>query len=202
MKKCVVCKKEFAPQYTTTQKTCGIKCAIVDTDNKKEARVQRDIKAFKASTNKEKRELKRNSLKWQHNLTQKAFNRMRVLEEFKWFSDKGLEPSCISCGKPKGRDQWCNGHFKTRGAQGNLRYDRKNTYLQHNQRCNMRMSGDIEGTKTTRGYKKGLIERFGVDTGQEIIEYCETNTQTKKWTCDELEGLRAKFNKRIRELEG
>ena len=198
MRKCPICKDKFTPMYNTTQKTCNkIKCAIEQVDRDKAKKAVKDKKA----ASKDKRELNRNTLKWQHDQTQKAFNRMRVLEELQWFKENGLEPSCISCGKELGGDAWCCGHFKTRGAQGNLRYDRVNTYLQHNQRCNMRLSGDIEGAKNRRGYKKGLLIRFGKERGQEILDYCESHTEVKKWTCDELEGMRAEFNKRIRELK-
>lgn len=65
----------------------------------------------------------------------------------------------------------------------------------------MNLSGDISGTKTTRGYKQGLIDRFGEEEGQEIIDYCETNSDPVKWTWEELEKNRAKYNARIRELE-
>lgn len=147
------------------------------------------------------KEAKRRDLKWQHSLTQKAFNKMRVLEEKLWFKERGLEPECISCGRPIGGDQWCCGHFKTRGAQSGLRYDPKNTYLQHNHRCNMNLSGDIEGTKTTRGYKQGLKDRFGEEEGQAIIDYCESNTAPVKWSWEELEKMRQSFNQRIRDLE-
>ena len=106
---------------------------------------------------------------------------MRVLQEFKWFADRGLEPTCISCGKKLGGDQWCNGHYKTRGSTPELALDPKNSYLQHNVLCNMHLSGDIEGTKATRGYKKGLIERFGEAEGQAIIDYCESPHKAKKY---------------------
>lgn len=136
----------------------------------------------------------------QLSLTQSSFNKMRRLEEFLWFRERGLEPTCISCGNPIGNDQWCCGHFKTRGSQSNLRFDRKNTFLQHNNRCNKNLSGDIEGTKTTRGYKKGLIERFGEKDGQDTIDYCESNSTPYKWTCEELIELRKTFNKKIRDI--
>ena len=68
----------------------------------------------KKEARKAKREFNRSDLKWQHKQTQAAFNKMRVLEEIKWFTDRGLEPECISCGK-KNMD-WCCGHFKTFGS--------------------------------------------------------------------------------------
>lgn len=164
---------------------------------KDKAEQRKTEKATRAAS----RDAKRMDLKWQHKLTQKSFNRMRVLEELLWFKQRGLEPECISCGRSLGGDQWCCGHFKTRGAQSGLRYDPKNTYLQHNHRCNMNLSGDIEGTKTTRGYKQGLKDRFGEQEGQAIIDYCESNTAPVKWSWEELEKMRTSFNARIRELE-
>lgn len=136
----------------------------------------------------------------QHKLTQKAFNKMRVLEEMVWFKRRGIEPYCISCGKTK--MDWCCGHFKTVGSSGSLRYDEKNTYLQCNKYCNMSKSGNIEGCKNTHGYKKGLALRFGENKAKEIIKYCENHqADIKKWEGSELESLRKKFNARIRELQ-
>ena len=95
---------------------------------------------------------------------------------------------------------FCCGHLKSRGAQGNLRYDVNNTFLQCNRYCNMALSGNIEGNKNTRGYKVGLVERFGEEEAKRILDYCEGNTQVKKWTGSELQELRARFNKQIKEL--
>lgn len=165
------------------------------------AKAKREHTKARKAVRKENRDLKRRDLRYQHKLTQPVFNKMRVLEELIWFAERGQEPTCISCAKPLGGDQWCCGHFKTRGAQSGLRYDRKNTFLQHNYKCNMNMSGDIAGTKTTRGYKQGLLDRFGETDGQAIIDHCETNTKPVKWAWQDLEQFRAECNARIRELE-
>lgn len=148
-----------------------------------------------------KREVKLNDLSHQKKLTQKVFNKMRVLQELDWFYSRGLEPTCISCGNPLGNDQWCCGHYKTVGAQSELRFDPKNTYLQHNRRCNQGLSGDIAGTKTTHGYTEGLKIRFGEVEGQKIIDYCNSPHELKNYTCEELAAMRAEFNRVIRELE-
>lgn len=137
-------------------------------------------------------ELNRKTIKWQHKQTQTVFNKLRRLQEFKWFSDRGLEPVCISCQKPLGNDQWCNGHFKSVGSNGRLRYDFKNSYLQHNRNCNMAKSGDAVN------YEKGLIARFGDEKGKEIISYCEENNKPLKLSWQEIEALRKEFNKQIK----
>ena len=143
--------------------------------------------------------LNQRTLSWQEKETQKAFNKMRKVEELLWFQTHQLEPTCISCGKPKGGDIWACGHFKTQGGNSRLRYDRANTYLQHNRRCNSDLSGDIYGTSTTHGYVEGLKLRFGNQEGQRIIDYCEANTHPIKRTCEELQQMRKEFNQCYRD---
>lgn len=134
-------------------------------------------------------------------LTQSAFNKMRVQEELLWFEERGLVPVCISCGKPIGGDIWCCGHFRTRGASSSLRFDRRNTFLQHNYSCNMKLSGDISGTSKTPGYKVGLINRFGLEAGQAIIDYCESQNKPHTFDCANLIEMRKDFSLKFRELQ-
>ena len=178
----VFCSFDVAAKWGYANKAKGAKIVQKSADKKHAAR---------------KKEFRLNDVPHQHKLTQAVFNKLRVLEEIKWFSDRGLEPECISCGK-KNMD-WCCGHFKSRGAQGNLRYDKKNTYLQCNRYCNMALSGNIAGNKTTRGYAAGLFVRFG-EASKDIIDYCESSTAVKKWTGEELQEMRKQFNKQIKEL--
>jgi hypothetical protein len=145
------------------------------------------------------RNLNRTKLSWQHPLTQTAFNRMRVLQEFMWFEKADIKPYCISCLKEN--MDWCCGHFKTRGAHGEIKYDERNTFLQCNRYCNCGLNGNIEGNKNTIGYKKGLIHRFGETEGQSIIDYCERHHPVAHWCCEELEQKRKGYNAAIRYLE-
>ena len=147
---------------------------------------------------KRKREYYANDLPKQKALTQTVFNKLRKLQEFKWFADRGLEPECISCGKT-GMD-WCCGHFKTVGAHPELRYDERNTYLQCNKYCNSSLSGNINGNKTSRGFLVGVFERFGQIEGGKIIDYCNDYHKSKKWTCGELIEMRRLMNIEIKEL--
>ena len=146
---------------------------------------------------KDLREFNRRDVRWQDKLTQRAFNRMRVLQELKWFSDHGQNPTCISCGKEN--MDWCCGHFKTVGAHRELRYNGLNTRLQCNRYCNKGLSGNLSGNKTTRGYTQGLIDRFGSDHAEWVIKTLETNNPVV-YSWEELESMREKFNKTIRKL--
>ena len=192
MARCKVCRDKFEPKYFLQKACFNPKCLA------EWAKKDRETKADKAHAVK-KKAFRLSDTKLQHDLTQTVFNKLRVLQEKKWFADRGLEPECISCGK-KNMD-WCCGHFKSRGAQGNLRYVQENTYLQCNKYCNMSLSGNISGTKTTRGYTVGLFDRFGDEEAARIIEYCETNTAVKKWTGEELQEMRKDFNLQIKELK-
>lgn len=202
-KRCTGCKHYF-PSEQMIKSPAGLfhdrECQIEYATNnvKKLAAKGRELKSKEAK--RKKREYYQQDVKWQHKQTQIVFNKMRVMQEKLHYLRQGLEPICISCSKPLGGDQWCCGHFKTVGAQGRLRYDPKNTHLQHNHYCNMNLSGDIAGTKNTHGYKEGLLLRYGEKEGREVIDYCESNQSPYKWTCEELEQLRKECNAEIRKL--
>ena len=66
-------------------------------------------RAYDAETKKLREEVLPNDTKKQHEATQKAFNKMRKLQELLWFKLRNKEPECISCGKTK--MDWCCGHF-------------------------------------------------------------------------------------------
>jgi hypothetical protein len=197
MARCKICRDKFEPKYFL-QKACfepSCLAAWAKIDMQKKNSVTKKVKAIEVKANKKAvRDLDKTSLKYQHKLTQPVFNQLRRLQEFKWFSDRGLEPVCISCQKPLGNDQWCNGHFKSVGSNGRLRYDFRNSYLQHNNHCNKHLSGDA------KRYEPGLITRFGEDEGNKIIAYCEENNAPIKYTWQDIEALRLSFNKQIKEL--
>lgn len=200
-KKCKQCK-EYKLKEEGIQTPAGwfhtFTCATLFAQERAAKAREKAFNKVKKENKKALREFNKRDIPWQHKQTQKSFNRMRVLEELKWFADFGLEPTCISCDKPN--MDWCCGHFKTVGGHGRLRYDRKNTYLQCNRHCNMALSGNLSGNKNTRGYRNGLIDRF-YDYAADIMSYLEQNTHTKKWEWEELEALRSDCNKKIRELE-
>lgn len=194
---CRECKFTFEPR-NSLQVCCNMACAITYVRKKELAKERKAEKVVKNANSDQKRQFRTSDVPKQLALTQKAFNKLRKLEEVKWFTDRGLEPECISCGKT--HMDWCCGHLKTVASSGALRFSEKNTYLQCNKYCNSAKSGNIEGCKNTRGYKVGLVDRFG-DEGLEIIEWCESNqSQVKRWTGPELIEMRRQFNKQIREL--
>jgi len=195
--KCTNCKDRFPRDQMTPlpagnfhSQDCIIEYAIREGGKKIKTKEKKDHVL-------RKKVFQINDVRHQHKLTQAVFNKLRRLQEFKWFSDRGLEPYCISCGKTS--TDWCCGHFKTVGSQGSLRYDEMNTYLQCNRYCNMGLSGNIGGNKNSAGYLKGLELRFGKEKANKIIKYCESD-KVKKWTGQELFDMRKQFNLEIKQL--
>lgn len=192
-RKCRICGDKFKPKFSTIQATCEkIECIL------EYGRLQAAKKKAKEHK-KQKKDFYLNDVPYQLKLTQPVYNKMRVKEELLWFNQRGLEPWCISCGKR--HMDWCCGHLKTVGAQSNLRFDEKNTFLQCNRYCNMGLSGNIEGNKNSHGFKQGLINRFGEDEGKSIIDYCESNTAPVKWSGTELAEMRKEFAAKTGDLE-
>jgi hypothetical protein len=199
-RRCAHCR-EYELQELMRKNNCGWFCSI-DCEAQyglNKHRKQKE-KAANANFKAMKMRVKGDDAKKQMTLTQKSFNKMRRLEELQWFADRDLPPRCISCQGLLGNDTWCCGHFKTTHNTA-LRFDPVNTYLQHNQRCNMQLSGDIAGTHNTMGYRAGLLVRFGQLKGQQILDYCDNTNPIIDLTVEDLKAKRKHFNAEIRRLE-
>ena len=122
LKKCPICETMFKP-FSTTQRVDKPECALIFNKRKDEAKEKKSDLLRKKIFNV-------NDIPKQHELTQTVFNKLRKLQELKWFKDNDMWPECISCGKTN--MDWCCGHLKTVGSQGSLRYSPINTYLQCN----------------------------------------------------------------------
>ena len=202
MRKCLHCKTELPKVSESTPIEAKGYCSFEHMADygliKAKASIAKKAKQKAQKASKDRLDLNRRHLPWQHEQCKTSFNRLRVQEELQWFAERGLEPKCISCSKVQ--MDWCCGHYKTVGAQSGLRYDRQNTFLQCNRYCNKGLSGNIAGNKNTRGYTQGLADRFGQAEADKIIEYCEARTAPVKWDWQELEAWRKEWNIKYREL--
>ena len=99
-----------------------------------------------------------------------------------------LQP-CISC-RTIDSAEFCAGHFRSRGAASNLRFNEDNVNRQCNKHCNQALSGNIQN------YRIGLIAKIGL----ERVEALENNNDIKKYTRQELESLRTTYRDKIRAI--
>lgn len=205
-RKCTIksegCEVTYIP-FNSLQKCCfNPKCIMENKRRQDEKKRIKEDKRERQELREAKRSLRLNDRKWQLKKTQESFNKMRRLQEVKWYKDQGREPECISCGAQSNKPGYfCCGHYKTVGAHGELRFDEVNTELQCNRNCNMGKSGNINGDKHSHGYTRGIILKYGSEEGQARLDYLNGPHDSKKYTCEQLESMRKEFNAQIRELE-
>lgn len=194
-KTCKACLSEFKPTRSF-QKVCSPKCAIKLVNANKE---EKKAKAWRLEKKIRKEKLKSKS-EWVKE-AEYAFRRYIRARDRLFYAKQGKPHECISCGTTSPHIQYAAGHYKTKGAYPELRLDERNCYLQCNKRCNMELSGNINGTKDTHGYKEGLKMRFGDEEGEKIIDYLESHHPAENWTIDDLSRMKSEFNKKANDIE-
>lgn len=186
-KRCKVCHNEFIPSLTT-QKVCDWQCAI-KLSQEQEAKKQR-----KQHT-KAKRELKDNDRSFQIKKTQKIFNKYIRLRDF--------SEVCISCGRGDldieysgVGGKWDCGHYKTRGAFPELRFEPINAHKQC-KRCNGGSGNYSRKDRTVmEEYGIGLLAKIG----QEKFDWLNGPHDAKKYTIEELKEIQELYKRKIKEL--
>ncbi|WP_346268591.1 recombination protein NinG [Burkholderia vietnamiensis] len=183
-KKCRECGVVFTP-VRSMQKVCSPACAIALTEKdkaRKAARAQRDERKSLAE-----RKAKLKTRQDWINEARDAVNRVAR------FRDILAGHGCISCGaKPHQRygGSVDAGHYRSVGSASHLRFYLPNIHLQC-KKCNRDL-----GSNTVE-YRKGLIERIGIERVEEI----ESMQWTAKWDIDYLKRLKKVMNKKARRLQ-
>lgn len=172
IKKCRHCKTVYQP-YSTTQKACSVPCSIELVKADKERKRKREISQMRS-------DLRENDKSWHMKATQKAFN------EYIRLRDKDLP--CISCQRHH-RGQYHAGHFKTIGANPELRFTESNCHKQCAP-CNNHKSGDIAN------YRINLVEKIGL----EQVEWLEGPHDPKNYIIADLKEIRAHYKALIKSL--
>lgn len=194
-KKCKACGILFTPEKAF-QVVCDYRCGLKHAQNQAKKAAERK----NANAHKEAKERIKTRSAWMRE-AEDAFRRFIRARDRLHYLRQGRLPECISCGTTNQNIQYAAGHFKTKGAYPELRLDELNCHLQCNKRCNKELSGNINGTKTTRGYIAGLELRHGIERAKEIIDYLESKHDHKKWTISDLAEKKKQFSAKAREYE-
>ncbi len=179
-KKCKVCSSSFQVMRST-QKVCSYDCAI-------ELTRTNAAKKDKQDHAKAKRELKDNDRSFQLKKTQAIVN--------KYIRLRDCELACISCshrgtaGGYIGSGGIHAGHYRSRGACPELRFEPLNIHAQCAQCNNIKSGNAID-------YRIGLIKKIGI----EKVEWIEGPHEAKRYTIPELKEIQAKYSKLTKELE-
>lgn len=127
-----------------------------------------------------KRKMKDEDRGFQTNKAQTIFNKFIRLR------DEGQV--CISCQKPPKKKN--AGHYLSRGAHPELRFNEDNCHLQC-EHCNSFKSGN------QALYRVNLINKIGVDK----VAWLEGPHEPNKYTIDDLKQIQVKYTKLTKEME-
>jgi len=142
-KKCKFCGEKFQPERPL-QPCCTIKCAIALThkqhdDKNKRDKIERD-------------RLKTKQLRPRNNW----FARLQILvNQWVRYRDR-LEP-CCTCGTTNQNIKYDAGHFHTKKARPDIRFELTNIHKQCSVKCNQHGSG------MRKEYSEFIVEKYGKD---------------------------------------
>ncbi len=180
-KKCrnTACRAEFVPARPL-QTACSVGCAIALTQTQKARESRRQEQQERAARRAARERIK---TKGDHlRETQAAFN--------EWIRERDRDLPCISCGRHH-QGQYHAGHYRTVGANPELRFNPLNVHKQCAP-CNNHKSGDIVN------YRINLVERIGADQ----VEWLEGPHEPQRYTIEELKAMKASFRAMTRSLKG
>ena len=171
--RCKICRDKFEPRFFL-QKACFNPACLAEW-SKKDREVKADVKHKEA-----KRSLKDNDKKLREKCAQQSFNKyIRVRDD---------ELCCISCGRHH-TGQYHAGHYRSRGAHPELRFEELNCHKQCAP-CNNHLSGNISN------YRPALIAKIG----QDKVDWIEGPHKPKKYTCAELKEIELEYKSKLKEL--
>jgi hypothetical protein len=181
MKKCKVCKTEFTPTRPM-QKVCSPMCAL-----EVSRQVAQKKAAKEAQEDRKKTREKLDAMRTKPQLVkvaQTAFNA--------FVRARDADKPCISCGKPPSTEsnQTDAGHFRSVGSAPHMRFVEDNVHGQC-KHCNQYLAGNV------LAYRKGLIERIGL----ERVEQIESDQTVRKYTKEGLQELAKHYNAETRRLK-
>lgn len=173
------CRASFVPQRLG-QAVCSPKCGLaikdVNKDKARKAIDQRERREIKAA--KERVKSRGDYLKE----AQQAFNA--------YIRERDALLPCVSCGRHH-EGQYHAGHYRTVGANPELRFEPLNVWKQCAP-CNNHKSGDIVN------YRIELVRRIGA----EKVEWLEGPHNAKKYTIEQLQEIKVHYRALVRQMKG
>ena len=177
---CKICKEVYQPR-NSLQKVCGLECAKVIAKQKSEAKQKQRIKQLHRQHKQKKKELMDNDKSHQTKKAQQLFNRYIRLRDH--------ASGCISCGR-KHDGQYHAGHYRTTGANPELRFHPDNCHKQCAP-CNNHLSGNLVN------YRINLVAKLGLS----CVEWLEGPHKPKRYTAEDLRRIQKIYKWKIKKLE-
>lgn len=168
------CNNTVDRTYSSTTQVCSVLCAVAWGREK-------GAKKANKGHREDKRRLRDNDRSFQLKKAQTLFNRYIRLR------DDGN--ACISCGRFHA-GQIHAGHYRSIGANPELRFDEFNCHLQCAP-CNNHLSGNIAD------YRIGLVRKLGIRG----VECLEGKHERPKLTIDDIKAVQDKYKAKIKEIK-
>ena len=185
--KCCGCKDRY-PADTIVKfpagNFCSVNCAseyaTAKSRKQREQAAKRKEKQEKKAHTKRKKELKDNDKAFQTKKTQQIFN--------KYIRQRDIVCPCISCARFHS-GQYHAGHYRTVGANPELRFNERNCHKQCSA-CNNHLSGNLVN------YRVRLLDKIGL----EKVEELEGHHPPKRYTIENLKTLQRWFTRKTKRL--
>jgi hypothetical protein len=103
----------------------------------------------------------------------------------KWIRLRDSDKNCISCNSSNAKD-WHGSHYFSANLYSGMIFDEDNVHKSCDY-CNVFLHGNITG------YRKGLIQRYGVDYVEKLEAKSDLN-RVKKYTKEELIKIKNKYD--------
>ena len=188
-RKCKVCNEWFIPAYANIRWCCPEHGAIYAMELRAKEKVKAEAKRIKAKHEADKADRKRMAEKKQQvkplsyfiKQAQQAFN------AFIRYRDR--EEACISCGRHH-EGQYHAGHFRTTGANPELRFNEDNVHKQCSP-CNNHLSGNLIA------YRPALIAKIGQARFDDLMGPHEM----PKWKREDYIRIRDEYRAKLKEMK-
>lgn len=201
--KCTGCKQRFdrdsmvkLPAGNFHSIDCATQYSQASVQRSRAKQLAKTKRDDKKSHTQAKKRIKDNDRSFQINKTQTIFN--------KWVRCRDINLPCISCNRLDSEilysgigGKWDCGHYKTRGAYPELRFEPLNAHKQC-KKCNGG-SGKYsrKGRSVKEGYDIGLLAKIG----QEAFDWVNGPHELKRYTIDDLRLIQAEYKAKTKEIE-
>jgi Bacteriophage Lambda NinG protein len=177
MRKCKVCRGQFEAR-SRMQIVCSGECGLAYARKLRTVAEAKTARADRVETKKKIDAIR--PLSYWVAQAQAAFNA--------WVRARDAKRPCISCGQWK--NSWDAGHYLTRGARPELRFDEANCHKQCVQ-CNQHLHGN------TAAMRISLMNRIG----WEEVERLEGPNPPLKLTAEKARAIRDHYRAKLKELQ-
>ncbi|MER1959826.1 recombination protein NinG [Proteus vulgaris] len=188
-RRCKVCREWFIPRQSF-QNWCSPEHGFELSEQRRNKDREKALAKLKKEKQKKEREEKDKLKSRKLAVKPLSYFTKQAQTAFNAFiRERDKDEPCISCGRFH-EGQYHAGHYRTTGANPELRFDEDNVHKQCAP-CNNHLSGNIEN------YTPRLIEKIG----QERFDRLMGSHELPKWKREDYERIRDHYRKKLKELK-